>query len=304
MAIPKYFEIKLPILEILSSGNDYRPKDLVGNIAEKFNLNGEEQNQMYESGNGPILYDRITWALTHLNLEGLVFKPSRGRYRISTDGKKLVSTPESLNSYEAKRRVEGNSKLKTTITEIQNIETPTEMLYTSFLGIKKSIYSDIIDILLSKTPRDFEKIVVMLLQKMGYGGEIEDSGYVTQYTNDKGIDGIIKEDVLGFGRVCIQAKLYKSDVKVQRDDIQRFFGALAPAQSQKGVVITTSDFTKGAYDYVDSLNSGTKIVLINGQKLAELIYDYNLGLQLERTVEIKRIDEEFWTRFEERISVL
>jgi restriction system protein len=79
---------------------------------------------------------------------------------------------------------------------------------------------------------------------------------------------------------------------------------LAPAQSQKGVVITTSDFTKGAYDYVDSLNSGTKIVLINGQKLAELIYDYNLGLQLERTVEIKRIDEEFWTRFEERISVL
>jgi restriction system protein len=144
----------------------------------------------------------------------------------------------------------------------------------------------------------------MLLQKMGYGGEIEDSGYVTQYTNDKGIDGIIKEDVLGFGRVCIQAKLYKSDVKVQRDDIQRFFGALAPAQSQKGVVITTSDFTKGAYDYVDSLNSGTKIVLINGQKLAELIYDYNLGLQLERTVEIKRIDEEFWTRFEERISVL
>jgi restriction system protein len=304
MTIPKYFEIKLPILEILSSGNDCRPKDLVGNIAEKFNLTEEEQNQMYESGNGPILYDRITWALTHLNFEGLVFKPSRGRYRISPEGQKVISTPESLNSYEAKRRVEGNSKLKTTITEIQNIETPTEMLWSSFLGIKTSIYSDIIDILLSKTPRDFEKIVVMLLQKMGYGGEIEDSGFVTQYTNDKGIDGIIKEDVLGFGRVCIQAKLYKSDVKVQRDDIQRFFGALAPAQSQKGVVITTSDFTKGAYDYVDSLNSGTKIVLINGQKLAGLIYDYNLGLQIERTVEIKKIDEEFWTRFEEKKSIL
>lgn len=300
MSIPKYFEIKLPILELLSSGIECRPKDLVGNIAKNFNLTFEEQNQMYESGNGPILYDRITWALTHLNLEGLVVKPKRGKYKISVEGEKVLSSPDLYNSNDTKKKIEGNARLKPISKEIETIDTPTELLWSSFLGIKTSIYSEIIDILLSKTPRDFEKLVVLLLQKMGYGGEINDSGIVTQYSNDKGIDGIIKEDVLGFGRVCIQAKLYKSDIKVQRDDIQRFFGALAPAQSQKGVIITTSDFTKGAYDYVDSLNSGTKIVLINGQKLAELIYDYNFGLQIERTLEIKKIDEDFWGVYEDK----
>jgi len=300
MSIPKYFEIKLPILELLSTGIECRPKDLVDNIAKKFNLTFDEKNQMYESGNGPILYDRITWALTHLNFEGLVIKPKRGKYKISVEGEKVLLSPDLYNSNDTKKKIEGNVRLKSISKEIETIDTPTELLWSSFLGIKASLYSEIIDILLSKTPRDFEKLVVLLLQKMGYGGEINDSGIVTQYSNDKGIDGIIKEDVLGFGRVCIQAKLYKSDIKVQRDDIQRFFGALAPAQSQKGVIITTSDFTKGAYDYVDSLNSGTKIVLINGQKLAELIYDYNFGLQIERTLEIKKIDEDFWGVYEDK----
>lgn len=304
MAIPKYFEIKLPILEILSSGIECRPRDLVDDIARKFNLTLDEQNKMYDSGNGPILYDRITWALTHLNVEGLVVKPVRGKYIISPKGITMISTPELLNSYEAKKRGDGNIKEKSIQVDLESTDTPSELLWSSFVEIQKLKYAEIIDILLSKTPREFEKIVVMLLQKMGYGGKIDDSGTVTQYSNDKGIDGIIKEDVLGFGRVCIQAKLYKSDIKVQRDDIQRFFGALAPAQSQKGVIITTSDFTKGAYDYVESLNSGTKIVLINGFRLAELIYEFELGLQIERVLEIKKIDEDFWRLFEDKSQVL
>jgi restriction system protein len=172
--------------------------------------------------------------------------------------------------------------------------TPEESLYSSFQGIKKSVYREIIDTILTKTPREFEKLVVQLLQKMGYGGEVKDSGLVTQYVNDKGIDGIIKEDILGFGRINIQAKRYSLDNNVPREDIQKFVGALAVAQSDKGVFITTSDFTKGAYEYVDSLNAATKIVLINGTKLAEYIYDYNLGMQAERTIEIKKLDSDFW----------
>jgi restriction system protein len=188
-------------------------------------------------------------------------------------------------------------KTNDTVPEVissQNENTPAESLYTSFQGIKKSVYRELIDTILSKTPREFEKLVVQLLQKMGYGGEIKDSGLVTQYTNDKGIDGVIKEDILGFGRIYIQAKRYKIDTNIQRDEIQKFVGALAVAQSDKGVFITTSDFTKGAYDYVSSLNSTAKIVLINGDKLAEYIYDYNLGLQTEKIIEIKKLDNDFW----------
>lgn len=147
---------------------------------------------------------------------------------------------------------------------------------------------------MTKHPREFEKLVVKLLQKMGYGGEISDSGQVTKYTNDKGIDGIIKEDILGFGRINIQAKRYDPDIKVQRDEVQKFVGALAVAQSDKGVFITTSDFSKNAYEYASSLTSTTKIILINGEKLAEFIYDYSLGMQTEKTIEIKKLDSDFW----------
>ena len=129
---------------------------------------------------------------------------------------------------------------------------------------------------------------------MGYGGEIKNSGQVTQYSNDKGIDGIIREDILGFGRINIQAKRYAIENKVPREDIQKFVGALAVAQSDKGVFITTSEFTKGAYEYAESLNFSTKIVLINGEKLAEYIYNYNVGIQTERIIEIKKLDSDYW----------
>jgi restriction system protein len=125
---------------------------------------------------------------------------------------------------------------------------------------------------------------------------------VTQYSNDKGIDGIIKEDILGFGRINIQAKRYNIENNVPREDIQKFVGALAVAQSDKGVFITTSDFTKGAYDYVNSLNSTTKIVLINGAKLAQYIYDFNLGMQIEKIIEIKKLDSDFWDSLQDNIQ--
>lgn len=126
---------------------------------------------------------------------------------------------------------------------------------------------------------------------MGYDGEIKDSGFVTKASNDEGIDGIIKEDVLGFGR--IQAKRYKLDICIGREDIQKFVGALA-SKSNKGVFITTSYFSKGAIDYVKNLHSSTTIVLNDGEKLAEYIYDYGLGMQIEDTLQIKKLDADYW----------
>lgn len=301
MAIPKYDEIQIPALQILSDGKSRKRIEIVEPLALYFKLSEEERDQMYDSGNGPVFMDRVQWALSYLNMAGLVSKPKRGFYEINAAGKSILLKPEKLKDYIAdKLQKREPSKKKSAVSksiqteQIEMDSTPEEALYASYQGIRRSVYREIIDTILSKNPREFEKLVVVLLQRMGYGGEIKNSGQVTQYSNDKGIDGIIREDVLGFGRINIQAKRYAIDNKVPREDIQKFVGALAVAQSDKGVFITTSDFTKGAYEYSESLNSSTKIVLINGEKLAEYIYNFNLGVQTERVIEIKKLDSDYW----------
>ena len=142
-------------------------------------------------------------------------------------------------------------------------------------------------------------MVVKLLQAMGYGGEIRNSGQVTKLSKDGGIDGIIKEDILGFGRIYIQAKRYARDRAVERDEIQKFVGALAVVQSNKGVFITISYFSKGVVDYVKSLNNAATIVLMDGAQLAEYIYDFGVGMQLEQTIKVKKMDSDFWDMMED-----
>ena len=137
---------------------------------------------------------------------------------------------------------------------------------------------------------------------MGYGGVIKGAGQVTQQSNDGCIDGIIKEDLLGLGRINIQAKRYKRDNSIGREDIQKFVGALAVAQSNKGVFITTSSYSKSAIEYADNLNGTTNVVLIDGSKLAEYIYDFGLGMQTEQTVIIKRMDSDFWEKMQNEES--
>tara|TARA_B100000767_G_scaffold274343_1_gene307013 strand:+ start:6982 stop:7908 length:927 start_codon:yes stop_codon:yes gene_type:complete len=301
MSIPKYDEIQIPALKILSDGTPRKRIEIEEPLSIHFKLTEEERNQMYDSGNGPVFMDRVQWALSYLNMAGLVSKPKRGIYQINEEGRKILENPASIKQYignklltrEPNKKKSTNKKIESS-EKIENDLTPEESLFVSYQGIRKSVYREIIDTILSKNPREFEKLVVQLLQRMGYGGEIKNSGQVTQYSNDKGIDGIIREDILGFGRINIQAKRYAIENNVPREDIQKFVGALAVAQSDKGVFITTSDFTKGAYEYVDSLNFSTKIVLINGEKLAEYIYNYNLGMQTERIIEIKKLDSDFW----------
>lgn len=300
MPLPKYDEILLPALELLNDGIERRIKEFEAPLATRFKLTDDEINKMYKSGNGPIFKDRIQWALSYLNMAGLVQKPKRGVYQINTEGQKRVIDKEGLKQYVRKKvfgkeTIKNGKKLESTSEDdIPLRVTPEESLFESYQGIKESIYREILDTILTKTPREFEKLVVQLLQKMGYGGEIEDAGIVTQYSNDQGIDGIVKEDILGFGRIHIQAKRYGIGKKISREDIQKFVGALAVAKSDKGVFITTSDFTKNAKEYADSLNSSAKIVLINGTKLASYIYEYDLGMQTERTIVIKKLDTDFW----------
>lgn len=303
MAIPKHDETRLAALRLLADNQELKTKDFIQPLADYFHLSDQEVNQMYPSGNGPVFYDRITWGLSYMHLAGLIDKPKRGTYRITPAGKEILETPGQINEYidhVVKSREPVRKKKKQTTSEQLAIEdtnsdlTPQEILNTSYQNIRKSLYKEILEIILSKKPVEFERLVVRLLQKMGYGGEIKDSGEVTRISNDGGIDGIIKEDILGLGRIHIQAKRYKIDAPIDRVDIQRFVGALAVAQSNKGVFITTSYFSKGAIDYVRNLNGANNIVLIDGKKLAEYIYDFGLGVQTEQVIELKKLDTDYW----------
>lgn len=307
MPIPKHNELRVPVLEYLKANGASASKEMVSPLSQKLNLTEDEISQMYPSGNGPIFKDRISWALTYLGMSGLINKQGRGIYEITVKGNELLATPNKIDSYIDEQmalralREATNQKTENNSSELP-IEksipseklTPQEKLYQSYANIKKSTTDEILETILSKTPREFEKLVVTLLQKMGYGGEIKNSGIVTKATNDNGIDGIIKEDILGLGRIYIQAKRYAPENTIGREEIQKFVGALAVAQSNKGVFITTSYFKKTATEYVNSLNGSTTIVLIDGQQLADYIYDYELGMQVEQTIKIKKLDSDFW----------
>ncbi|WP_203258994.1 restriction endonuclease [Hyunsoonleella ulvae] len=301
MSLPKHDEIRLPALKLLKEKGKIKLAEFIQPLGEHFNLSDEDLNQMYKSGNGPIFYDRVSWALSYLNMGGLVDKPKRGTYEINLKGIELIEKPEQIDKFinkEIEKREPKKQKKKSEeqidFDDISSELTPQEKLYSSFSNIKKSVYTDIISTILTKTPIAFEKLVVSLLQRMGYGGEIQNSGLVTKASNDGGIDGIIKEDVLGLGRIHIQAKRYKTDISIGREEIQKFVGALAVAQSNKGVFITTSYYTKGAIEYANNLNGSTTLVLIDGKQLAEYIYDFGLGMQIEQTIEIKKLDADYW----------
>lgn len=301
MTIPKHDEIRVPALSLLAERGQLKLKEFEVPLAEHFGLTEDELHEEYESGNGKIFYDRISWALSYMNMAGLLNKPKRGLYEISALGSEKLTVPQSINDFiavEIAKKQKDKPEKSPQVSINHESLTPQEELYSSAEKIRESKYQEIIDTILSKTPREFEKLVVLLLQRMGYGGEIKQSGTVTSYTNDGGIDGIIKEDVLGLGRIHIQAKRYAQSNNVGREEIQKFVGALAVAQSNKGVFITTSSFSQGAITYAGSLNGATTLILIDGQQLASYLYDYGVGLQVEQTIQIKKLDSEFWDSME------
>lgn len=306
MPIPSHKKIMIPILEYLQDGKIVGIKDFVEPMSEIFNLTNEEKLASYSKGKLKFA-NKVYWALSYLYMANLVDKPKRGIYKINSLGLKKLENKNEIEDYvvlEVRKRHAEIKDQKSDNEDLNDNSTPEESLYESFDEIKSSIYSEIIQTILTKSPYDFEHVVVQLLQKMGYGGELKDSGEVTKYSNDGGIDGIIKEDILGLGRIHIQAKRYQIGSNISREDIQKFVGALAVAQSNKGVFITTSNFSRGAKEYVKNLNSQTTIVLINGEQLAEYIYDFGLGMQTQKVIEIKSLDSDFWDELkdDERIK--
>ncbi|MDH5232738.1 MAG: restriction endonuclease [Gammaproteobacteria bacterium] len=313
MTIPKYDEIIPYALKELGKPDigTINWKALESPLAKEFGLTEIELAAEYESGKGRIFVDRIAWALSYLVIAKLVERPKRGFCQITQEGRMFLDKSDAdIRTFVKQKFAERDArkkekKLNQDAKEITSPSdsdvTPNEALNQAAQNIRESVCEEILDTILSKTPYEFEKLVVKLLEKMGYGGLLENAGQVTQQSNDGGIDGIIKEDVLGLGKIHIQAKRYKRDISISREDVQKFVGALAGAQSTKGIFITTSGYSKPARDYVESLTGTTSIVLIDGSNLAEYIYDYGLGMQTEQSIVIKGLDNEFWEKMQDEI---
>lgn len=300
MAIPTYEELMFPTLLMLQDGKDYSSNSLVESLAKEFLLTEEEIERRIPSGRQTFLQNRAGWARTHLKKAGLIEYVDRGIYRISAKGEEIMShRPESIDNNFLRQFPEfaewldakpksSKKDFKEQIDEID--KTPDESLESAYLTIRNNLAAEILEKVKSCSPSFFERLVVELLVKMGYGGTLQEAGQAVGRSGDGGIDGIINEDRLGLDVIYIQAKRWEGSVS--RPEIQKFAGALQGKRARKGVFITTSDFTKEAREFVSMIDS--KIILISGEELADLMLDYNVGVSIAVSYDVKRIDSDYF----------
>ncbi|MCP0917612.1 MULTISPECIES: restriction endonuclease [Acinetobacter] len=307
MSLPTYDQLMLPLMRLLSElDQPIKISDAADVLAERSNLSEEDLNQTLPSGKN-IFKDRVSWAKTYLVKAGLIQQPKRAYCEISDLGRTIdlknlnaitnefLAQFDGFKSFKFGKKNEDESEVKTlTDAESLNVypetQTPEETIQTTTELLKSNLKNDLLQIIKDKSPLFFERLVVDLLVAMGYGGSHQDAAQAIGKTNDGGIDGVISEDRLGLDKIYIQAKRWENTVG--RPDIQQFKGALADQVAKKGVFITTSSFSKEAIE--SAKKSG--IVLIDGNKLTSLMIEFGLGVQIERSFHIYKIDQD---RFDE-----
>ncbi len=304
MAVPGYQEFMFPILKLLSDDKVYYKKDIFDMMAKHFQLTQKEIEEKLPSQTEPTYINRIGWAITYLKKAGLLESPSRAHFTITNEGKNVVNknvtnlNSKYLRKYESFLEFQNLSHKQESGKEDliedneKDSQTPSEKMIAYYEIIKKSVCDDLLNKVIEQTPDFFEQLVVDLIVAMGYGGSVEDAGRATKRTNDEGIDGLVKEDKLGLDTIYIQAKRWQRGNIVGRPEIQKFVGALAGQGARKGIFITTSNFSKEALDYKP--RNDTSIILIDGQKLVELMYEYDIGVSREKRFDIKRIDSDYF----------
>lgn len=300
--VPKFEFFLVPYLQFLSDEKPHTLKELTEYIANVFKLSDEDKEERTKKGSFTKLYDRTQWSGTYLRKALLTEAVGRGKYVITKRGLELLAiNPSYIDRALLSKYPEFDEfihKKKTDSVEpdtsiVENSEvTPFELMESSSKQLRDELVSDLLDEIKSQTPQFFERLVIKLLVAMGYGGSFEDAANVTKYSHDEGIDGVIKEDRLGLDNIYVQAKRY-DEGNVGRKEIQSFVGALSGKGATKGIFITTSNFTKEAHDYKPASN--IKIVLIDGNQLANYMIDYNIGVSVRQTFEVKRIDSDFFT---------
>jgi restriction system protein len=311
MPIPDYQTLMLPFLRIAGDGEEHRFRDAVESLAEEFSITDEERNVMLPSGTAPLFDNRVGWARTYLKQAALIESRKRGVFSISDRGKVLLaknplridnSTLEQYREYldfkmrrgepreTSKPEALNDQALLIRTTETPTDSTPEELFSQAYQRLRSNLETELLEQVKGSTPAFFERLVIDLLVSMGYGGSRRDAGRAIGKSGDGGIDGIIKEDKLGLDVIYIQAKRWEGTVG--RPEIQKFAGALQGQRANKGVFITTSNFSREAEEYANIITS--KIILINGEQLATLMVDHNVGVSPIGAFEIKRIDSDYF----------
>jgi restriction system protein len=295
----------LPVLKLAADGEEHKFSHAVDALADQFALSQEERNELLPSGSQAVFNNRVGWARSYLKQAGLLGAPKRGFFVITPKGQELLAQnppeinvalleqyPEFVefkNRKKEKSESDNESTEQAALEQITN-ETPEDSLASAYKKLRTSLEAEILSAVKESSPSFFERVVVDLLVKMGYGGNRQDAGRAMGKSGDGGIDGIINEDRLGLDVIYIQAKRWEGSVG--RPEIQKFAGALQGQRARKGVFITTSNFTKEAKEYASLIES--KIILIGGEQLAKLMAEHNVGVSTVGMYEVKKLDSDYF----------
>jgi len=303
MPIPDYQTFMLPLLKLTQDEIEHKRKDVVDALADQFHLSEQEKVELLPSGNNRVIYSRVGWAATYLKKSKLLEAPKRGCLKITQRGiEVLKQNPKTINNDFLRQFPEFNEfvsvKKKKDDKDTKDVpvsidsQTPEELLENSYEALNDDLSQELLQIIKDSSPNFFELLVIDLLVKMGYGGSRKDAGQAVGKSGDEGIDGIIKEDKLGLDAIYIQAKRWEN--VIGRPEVQKFAGALQGQRAKKGIFITTSRFTKEAIGYVSNIDN--KIILIDGEKLTELMIEHNVGVSTVASYEIKKIDSDYFDK--------
>lgn len=304
MPIPDFQTLMLPLLELLHDGKDRTMREVTESLASNFKLTDDERQELLPSGKQSIFSNRVAWAKTHLKSAGLIDNREWGIVSITDDGRKvLAQKPAMVNmkflkqfpaylKFTSQEGQEGQEE-KEEVAAAVSTKTPIELMDSSFALIQRATAEELLVRLKKCSPGFFERVVVNVLRKMGYGGV---EGMVTGKSGDGGIDGVLKEDKLGLDVVCLQAKRYE-DATVGRPQLQGFVGSMDYYKAKKGVLITTSQFSKEAHDFLDRIE-GKKVVLIDGPKLVKYMIEYEVGVRLTKQYRVFEVSNDYFDEVE------
>lgn len=293
MPLPKYNELYIPILTVLSDEKTHTLQEIKEKISVMLQLTDEDLSQRLVSGKQSVYDNRLGWARTSLKKAGLIDVPQRGEIQITKEGKSLlvqgmpITNQYLIKTYPSFAEFMGRKTKEPETQEPNTSETtPHEMLENIYHNIQEQLADDLLTEIVNHSPAFFEELVVNLMRAMDYG-----EGFVTKSSHDDGIDGVIHEDKLGFNLIYIQAKRWTPNTTIGKPEIQKFAGAMmGPPKIEKGLFITTAKFSQGAKQFADAQH----IILIDGKRLTELMIEYNLGVSVQKTYEIKRIDMDYF----------
>jgi restriction system protein len=297
MAIPNFQRVMLPFLETLQDGQARTMKEVTELLAVRFKLTDQERQELMPSGQ-QVFNIRVAWAKTQLKNAGLIDNPIWGKVSISEVGLQVLGQKPAIVNCRFLKQFPSYLKFigqtpevdKKDETFLETTTTPEESMEAFYQVLRNALAGEVVDRVKTCSPPFFERLVVELLVAMGYGGSFADASQAIERSGDGGIDGIIKEDRLGLDVVCLQAKRWENTVG--RPEVQKFAGIMEECRARKGVMLTTSEFSKEAEEYAKSIERN--IILIDGRRLAQLMIEHNIGVFRTRSYDLKRLDLDYF----------